>query len=172
MEQAHQPPPLRLRNEEPADAAAIGELLRAAFAGLAHSDQTEHLIVAGLRARGRLALSMVAQVGDTPVGHVAFSPVAIDGVEDGWYGLGPLAVLPARQGAGIGARLVEGGLAALRARGARGCVVLGEPAYYTRFGFAAHALLRYPGPPPEYFMAQSFAGPVPAGVVAYDAAFG
>lgn len=89
-----------------------------------------------------------------------------------WFGLGPVAVLPDCQGKGIGAALVEHGLSALRKRRAAGCVVLGEPAYYGRFGFRAQEGLYYPGPPPDYFMALVFHGALPLGVVAYDPAFG
>jgi len=81
-----------------------------------------------------------------------------------------VAVPPAMQGRGIGAALIEAGLAALKARGAAGCVVMGDPAYYTRFGFAATPALTYPGVPPAYFMAQAFTQPA-RGEVAYHAGF-
>lgn len=163
---------LHIRPERPADAASIAALLYAAFAGNPHSDHTEHQIVERLRASGRLAVSLAALLPDGRlVGHVAFSKVTVDGRDEEWYGLGPLAVLPRAQGQGIGAALVEAGLSVLRRKGARGCVVLGEPAYYRRFGFAPAAGLLYPGPPPEYFMALSFAGPAPRGVVEYDRTF-
>ena len=163
---------LHIRPERPADAASIAALLYAAFAGNPHGTQTEHQIVERLRASGRLAVSLAALLPDGRlVGHVAFSKVTIDGRDEAWYGLGPLAVLPRSQGQGIGAALVEAGLSVLRRKGARGCVVLGEPAYYGRFGFAQDAGLRYPGPPPEYFMALPFALPAPQGAVAYDSAF-
>ena len=163
---------LHIRPERPADAASIAALLYAAFAGNPHSTQTEHQIVERLRASGRLAVSLAALLPDGRlVGHVAFSKVTIDGRDEDWYGLGPLAVLPRSQGQGIGAALVEAGLSVLRRKGARGCVVLGEPAYYGRFGFAQDAGLRYPGPPPEYFMALPFALPAPQGAVAYDSSF-
>lgn len=165
---------LHIRPEQPGDVQAVSSLLRTAFAGRPHSDQTEHLIVERLRARGKLALGLVALLPDGQlVGYVAFSKVAIDGADPGWYGLGPLAVRPRTQGQGVGRALVEAGLACLRRRaGARGCVVLGEPGYYGRFGFAAHPDLRFPGAPAAYFQALSFAGPVPQGSVAYDEAFG
>ncbi|WP_020655972.1 GNAT family N-acetyltransferase [Massilia niastensis] len=163
---------LHIRPELPADIAAIDAVERAAFASHPHSNQTEHLIVERLRGRGRLTLSLAALEGSGRlVGHIAFSPVTIDGQDHGWYGLGPLAVLPQAQGRGVGTALVEAGLACLRRRGARGCVLVGEPGYYGRFGFAPLASLRYPGLPPEYFLSLAFAEPAPAGVVAYDEAF-
>ena len=62
-------------------------------------------------------------------------------------------------------------LARLRALGARGCVVLGEPGYYARFGFRAEPSLILPDVPAEYFQALSFDGGMPSGIVAYDEAF-
>ncbi|MEN3277861.1 MAG: putative acetyltransferase [Massilia sp.] len=169
----YSPPSLRIRTEQAGDIAAINAVLRAAFTDHPHSDGSEHLIVKRLRARRKLALSLVALDDDDIVGCLALSPVTIEGVEGGWMGLGPLAVMPARQGRGIGAALVEAGLAALDALGAAGCVVLGEPAYYGRFGFRHEPGLRYLGAPAEYFMArQRDDRAAPAGVVRYDDAFG
>ncbi len=162
---------LRIRPETDADLAAIREIVCSAFANHLHSQQTEHRIVDALREHGALTLSLVAERDGTPVGHVAFSPVSIDGHVNGWYGLGPVAVLPAAQGCGIGRALIEAGLSELRSRGAAGCVVVGEPAYYQRFGFHAQPDLTLPGLPPEYFMALTFGATTPAGTVAYHAAF-
>ncbi|HNK33546.1 MAG TPA: N-acetyltransferase, partial [Plasticicumulans sp.] len=90
-----------------------------------------------------------------------------------WFGLAPLAVAPAYQGRGIGARLVRTGLAALQARGAGGCVVLGEPAYYARFGFAALPVLVCAWPvPPQYFQALAWQPLACAGIVRYHPLFG
>ncbi len=60
-------------------------------------------------------------------------------------GLAPLAVVPARQGQGIGALLVHDGLARCRTLDAAAVVVLGHPKYYPRFGFvpAVTASLRH-----------------------------
>ena len=103
---------------------------------------------------------------------MAFSPVTIDGQDRGWFGLGPVAVEPKQQGIGIGSKLIRTGLARLRAAGANGCVVLGEPDYYRRFGFRADGRLIYPGPLPQYFQALAFGADVPSGIVAYHPAFG
>ena len=89
-----------------------------------------HLDPAG----GELTVSLVAET-DGLVGHVAFSPVLIADGSAGWYGLAPVAVLPEWQRRGVGAALIRRGLAILGARGAAGCVVLGDPAYYGRFGY-------------------------------------
>lgn len=160
-----------IRPETSADAAAVTSVIARAFASEPHGSHTEQCIVQALRAAGALAVSLVAEQDQEVVGHVACSPVTISDGARHWYGLGPLAVDPAHQSRGIGAALVRAGLAQLRIVSAAGCVVLGDPAYYGRFGFKAVPGLVYPGPPPEYFMAQVFAGPVPQGEVSYHAAF-
>jgi putative acetyltransferase len=161
----------KIRNETPADAAAIEAITTAAFLTAPHADHTEHLIVAALRKSGQLSVSLVAEDEGEVVGHVAISPVSISGGATGWYGLGPISVTPARQGQGIGTALMKQGLAELRRRGAAGCVVLGDPNFYSRFGFAPAAALVLPEVPPEYFQAIAFGGAVPAGTVAYHKSF-
>lgn len=157
---------INIRPERPQDAAAIGDLTTRAFAAAAHASGTE----AALRASGRLALSLVAEHGGAIAGHVAFSPVTI-GDAAGWFALGPLSVAPQRQRQGIGAALIGQGLARLHAAGARGVVLLGDPGYYGRFGFAADPALRYPGAPSEYLLRQVLRGETPAGQVVFDPAF-
>ncbi len=161
---------LLIRPETPADAAAISALTTQAFAGAEHSDGTEAQIVERLRDSGGLLLSLVAEDDGRIVGHIAFSDVTIGGRALGWVGLGPVSVAPARQAGGIGTTLIHAGLARMKA-GRMGCVVLGEPGYYGRFGFTAMPGMTYPGVPPEYFMALSWAGPAPRGEVTYHAAF-
>lgn len=161
----------RVRPEAAGDEAAIGEVVRAAFADHPHSEQTEHHIVRALRAAGALTVSLVAEVDGRVAGHIAFSPVAIADGSPGWYGLGPVAVLPSLQGRGMGRDLIEHGLAALRARGAAGCVLLGEPALYGRFGFAHDPRLVLADVPQEYFLALPFGAARPAGEVRYHPAF-
>ncbi|MGS1077845.1 GNAT family N-acetyltransferase [Pseudoxanthomonas beigongshangi] len=160
-----------LRSETPVDPPAIRLLITEAFTGAEHASGTEAAIVDALRARGELTLSLLAEQEGRVIGHVAFSPVGIADGASGWYGLGPVAVAPDRQGAGVGAALIEAGLARLRQAGAGGCVVLGDPGYYARFGFANDADLRYEGAPAEYFMALTFDGSRPHGAVTYSVAF-
>lgn len=121
-----------IRPEEPADAVAIRRVLEAAF-----PTADEARLVDSLRAAGHLLISLVAEEDHAVVGHVAFSPVRIDEETIRGIGLGlaPLAVLPDHQRRGIGGRLVGEGLAACRRAGYGFVVVLGEPAYYRRFGF-------------------------------------
>ncbi|NHF73647.1 GNAT family N-acetyltransferase [Paracoccus xiamenensis] len=163
------PAPL-IRPETPADAAAISALTTAAFAGAEHSDGTEAQIVARLRDAGALLLSLVAERDGEIIGHVAFSDVTIDGKDRGWVGLGPVSVSPGLQAGGIGSALIRDGISRLKSS-RKGCVVLGDPGYYTRFGFAVAPGLTYPDVQAEYFMALSWDGPAPMGEVAYHPAF-
>lgn len=162
-----------LRPERAADGQAIADCITAAFLTAEHSDGNEAAIVAALRDADALAISLVAETdAGQVVGHIAFSPVTIDGANEGWFGLGPVAVLPDWQGRGIGSALVNAGLAQLRAGGACGCVLLGDPGFYGRFGFVPDPALCLPGVPPEYFQRLILSGAPPAGEVAYHAAFG
>ncbi len=163
---------MEIRPERPGDEGAIAAVIEAAFLNAQHRDGTEASIVERLRDAGALSVSLVAVDDDGIAGHVAFSPVAVEGKQLGWFGLGPVAVLPGRQKAGVGSALINQGLQILRDQGAAGCVLVGEPAYYERFGFVADARLTFPGIPTAYFQALSFAGDMPSGNVAYHPAFG
>ena len=160
-----------VREEAPDDIEPIDAVTRAAFRDHPFSHQTEHLIVRGLRAAGALNLSLVATMAGRVVGHAAFSPVSIGAQNPAWCGLGPVSVRPAHQRSGIGSSLIRSALRRLRERGVAGCVVLGDPAYYSRFGFAPHAGLVYPGPPANHFMALALEGVAPFGEVRYHPAF-
>jgi putative hydrolase of HD superfamily len=167
--------PLLIRDERQADAAAIERVTVAAFANAAHASHTEQFVVNALRRAGQLTVSLVAQVGEDEqeiVGHVAVSPVSISSSgAAGWYGLGPISVVPGRQGQGIGAALMKSALGSLRKLDAAGCVVLGDPAFYSRFGFVVQPGLVLPGVPAEYFQAICFSGEWPMGDVRYHEAF-
>lgn len=159
------------RAETPDDVAAIHAVTVAAFEHAPHSDHTEQFIVDGLRAAGALAISLVAEADGAVVGHVAVSPVSISGRFCGWFGLGPISVSPALQGLGIGSALMREALRLLRERGAAGCVLLGDPGYYSRFGFKAETGLVLQDVAAEYFQTISFSGPIPHGLVLYHEAF-
>jgi len=160
-----------IRNETPADMAAIRQITQEAFAGTGHSSGTEGAIIDRLRAAGTLSLSLVAVEDGEVIGHAAFSPVTIDGRDFGWFGLGPVSVRPDRQGKGVGGGLIREGLSRLPGLGANGCVVLGDPGYYGRFGFSRDPDLRLKGGPLEYFMRLSLGATVPSGNVVYQPAF-
>lgn len=162
---------MSIRPETSADQSAIRDINIAAFADHPFSRQTEHLIVEGLRADGALTISLVAVADGRVTGHIAFSRAPVDGRDLGWFLLGPVAVLPELQRRGIGSELVLAGLSALRQRNASGCVLVGDPAFYTRFGFRQAQGLAYPGVPPEVVLCLPLAGAEPAGEVSHHPAF-
>lgn len=162
---------LTIRPEQPGDEAAIFEVIQQAFASSNHAQGDEQQIVERLRHDGALALSKVAELDGELIGHIAVCPVAISNNAKGWYGIGPVSVLPKVQGHGGGSKLMESTLHQLKESGAKGCVLVGDPAYYTRFGFKHISTLTYAGIPQGFFMALSFSGHYPRGSVTYPAAF-
>jgi putative acetyltransferase len=162
---------IQISNEQNTDIQAIFDLTQKAFNDLEHSSHTEQFIVNALRESKQLTLSLVAEINNQFVGHIAFSPVRISDETTGWYGLGPVSVLPEFQGKGIGSKLIRSGLEALKDLDALGCVLLGDPNYYGKFGFKADARLILEGVPAEYFQILPFTNDIPSGTVVYDDAF-
>lgn len=146
---------IAIRPERPEDAPAIRSILVAAFGG-----EDEARLVERLRADGDAALSLVAVEEGRVVGHVLFSRLAAPFPA---LALAPLAVDPARQRSGIGAALVRAGVATAGREAWAGVFVLGEPAYYGRFGFradlAAGFASPYAGP---HLMGLALRGSLPA----------
>ena len=159
------------RHETESDAGTIRAVTEAAFRNAPHASGTEPSIVEALRSAGALALSLVAEADGAVVGHVALSPVSISDGTPGWFGLGPISVAPEWQRRGIGSQLMREALRLLCERGAAGCVLLGNPAYYGRFGFRAERHLVLPDVPPGFFQALAFGSSVPCGTVSYHEAF-
>jgi putative acetyltransferase len=123
-----------VRPEEFRDIPAIFAVHSASF-----PTDLEARLVDALRAAGRLSVSVVADADDVVAGHVAFSPVMAANGAIG-AGLGPIAVLDSHRRKGVAAQLVKTGLAQCRAAGFGWAVVLGDPAYYSRFGFRPASL--------------------------------
>ncbi len=161
-----------IRRETPGDFEAITEVTVAAFNTLPISRHTEQFIIRELRTAGAMTLSLVAEEEGRVLGHVAFSPVTFSDGSPDWYGVGPVSVLPERQGRGIGSALMEEGMSLLkRELGARGCCLVGEPGYYRRFGYRNYPEMVHEGIPQEFFLALPFAGTVPHGTVEFHRAF-
>ena len=160
-----------IRSESSEDIGAIAEVTIAAFRTLEISNHTEQFIIEALRAARALTVSLVAEVRGRVVGHIAFSPVTISDGTQNWYGLGPLSVLPEYQRQGIGKALIHEGLFGLKSMRARGCCVVGHPAYYKKFGFDNVPELVHEGVPPEVFLALSFDGNTPGGTVTFHDGF-
>ena len=160
-----------IRPEAVSDYDAIAEITIAAFANEPHSVHTEQFIIRALRKANALTLSLVAELDGRVVGHIAFSPATISDGSQNWYGIGPLSVTPELQRQGIGGSLLLEGMRQLKARGAEGCVLVGDPGYYVRFGFRNLPALRLEGVPPENFMALPFAEMNARGNVDFHEAF-
>jgi putative acetyltransferase len=163
--------PITIRLERCGDEDAIHELTEAAFSLVSYGSGTEGAIVRALRVAGDLSLSLVAEADDGIVGHVAFSPVTIDGRHGGWFGLGPIAVRRDRQQRGIGKALIRDGLARLRTVRARGCLLIGDPAIYRGSGFRSDGHLTYRDIDVSYVQWITFSGEAPHGEIAYRPAF-
>jgi putative acetyltransferase len=123
---------IKIRRETPEDIKPIYNLNVKAFGQTLEAD-----LVNRLRASNALSLSLVAIEDDKVVGHIAFSIVTIEPERAtlNAIDLGPMAVLPERQGAGIGSQLVKAGLREVQELGYEIVMVLGFPDYYSRFGF-------------------------------------
>jgi len=128
-----------VRPETREDWDAVDSVHRQAFPG-----PGEAALVRSLRREAKPYLGLVAEKDGRVVGQVTFSPVQIDGGSPPALGLGPLAVEPDLQRAGIGSALVRAGLSRC-AELAKIVVVLGHADYYPRFGFrpASPLGLRY-----------------------------
>ena len=124
---------MTIRREAPEDFDAIRHVNEQAFGRAVEADLVDHL-----RSRGVLTISLVATQDGEIVGHIAFSPVAVESGPASFEAitLAPIAVLPAHQRQGIGSQLVRAGLEECRQLGHEIVVVVGHPEYYPRFGFA------------------------------------
>ena len=156
---------ISIRQERPGDVAAVREINEKAF-----GQPTEAGIVDSLREACSDAVSLVAVKDGRVVGHVFFSPVTVEGGAGTARGMGlaPLAVRPECRRQGVGSRLVEAGLEALRRRACPFVIVVGDAKYYARFGFVPASLhglaCQWEGVPEEAFMALILDSSAMAGV--------
>jgi putative acetyltransferase len=152
-----------VRPEMPSDEPAIRAVHTSAFLSPVEAD-----LVDALRRSARLLVSLVVELRGDVVGHVAFSPVTVEGstMDERGVGLAPLAVAPASQRQGLGGLLVMAGLRASENGGHRFVVLLGSPAYYGRFGFtpgSAAGLTCLFGSGPEFQVRELVPGGLPRG---------
>ena len=162
---------ITIRRETESDIDAISEITKAAFESLQISNHTEQFIINALREAKALTISLVAEADNKVVGHIAFSPVTISDGSHDWYGLGPISVSPELQKQGIGKSLMREGLSALKALGGKGCVLVGHPGYYRRFGFGNLPDLVVDGVPSQYVFALPFDENTPYGTVVFHEGF-
>ncbi|WP_328304299.1 GNAT family N-acetyltransferase [Actinomycetospora sp. NBC_00405] len=164
-----------VRRERREDVDAVREVVAAAFAG----DDGREPIEVGLLARLRddpgwlPVYSLVAEEPDGPVvGHVVATRGDVDGRPA--LGLGPIAVHPKWQGRGVGSALVHAVLGAAEGRDEALVALLGDPAFYGRFGFRPAGDLGIVSPDPAwgaFFQARLLAGPARRGFFRYAAPF-
>lgn len=160
-----------IRPERAGDEAAIHSVTAEAFADHPHSDGAEPFIVDRLRADGDLTLSLVAEGEGEVIGHVAFSPATLSDGSAGWLALGPISVARVRQGEGIGRALVEAGTEACRKLGAKGVILLGDVALYSRFGFVQDTPIKLDGPLAPFLQVMPFVDDIPDASVTFAPAF-
>lgn len=163
---------IAIRDEAPEDVAAIRDVTQRAFASAPHGDGREPELIDALRREGAFVISLVAIRNDKLVGHIAFSPATAGDGAPGWHALGPVSVEPNLQRKGIGSRLIEQGIERLRERGAAGCIVLGDPSFYRRFGFHPAPNQAPAGYPAEYFMTLPFVAVVAETTIDFHPLFG
>ena len=121
---------IKILHEKPGDIKSVHEINLQAFETEAEAD-----LVDKLRGVVEPYISLVAKEDDQVLGHILFTPVSIANTTIRAMGLGPMAVSPCRQGQGIGSSLIKQGLQACTDINVDAVFVLGEPEYYTRFGF-------------------------------------
>lgn len=163
---------MQIRPEQPQDHSAIAALTSEAFRNAPHSGGNEAAIIEALRADQALILSLVAEAagGAGLTGHISASRCRIGTADQAL--IAPVSVLPAHQGQGIGSALIRAALEALRLQGWPGVALVGDPAFYARFGFQARPGLSCEGIPAEYVQSLSLgSAPAPVGPLILHPAF-
>lgn len=164
---------LIVRPETPADSKAIRAVHLTAFPTSAEAD-----LVTRLHEDYDSEISLVAEQGGEVVGHVMLSRMSVSGGGQAFraLGLGPVGILPGAQGSGVGSELIRAALAIAGTLGEEVVFVLGDPDYYTRFGFSAEAAAPFASPYSGPCFMALWLRPPPAaptsGSAAYAPAFG
>ncbi len=138
---------IEIRESGPSDAAVIERLYPDAF-----PEEDLSPLVRNLLSEAPIVLSLVGMADAALVGHAIFTTCGVAGSPDKVVLLGPLAVAPAWQRQGIGSALVRAGLQRVETAGASQVYVLGDPAYYRRFGFEPDPGVAPPYPLPEEWL--------------------
>ena len=162
---------IKIRPEIEEDWGSIRQITESAFLDMPYAAGDEQDLIEKLRIVGVLSLSLVAVYEGEVVGQITFSPAMLSGGASPWFALGPVSVVPDRQGQGIGSKLIEEGLSKIGDLGALGCILTGNPAYYRRFGFELAALNCPENEPEEYFMLKILGNRRPEGKFAFHEAF-
>ncbi len=132
-----------IRIESPEDHPWSREVVAKAF-----GREDEAALLDELRQQGCLMFSLVAESHGKLIGHVAFSTLPLE-TGDGTLiaaALAPMSVVPEWQRKGVGSALIHRGMTICRERSVPIVVVVGDPAYYGRFGFTAEAACKLVSP--------------------------
>lgn len=162
---------IMIRSEQKADWKAIWHVTQMAFEGRPYAGGDEQDLIDNLRANGALSVSLVAIDDSVLVGQVTFSPASISSGLGKWFALGPISVLPERQGEGIGGSLIAAGMNVIEQMGASGCILTGDPRYYVRHGFALAPEHCPDNEPREHFMLRLLGTERPLGTFAFHSTF-
>jgi len=137
------PGKIEIRESLPRDVKGIEQLYVDAF-----PDEDLLPLVRDLLDLGQEVVSLVGMRENVVVGHISFTLCGVEGSEDKVALLAPLAVMPALQKQGIGSALIQAGFKKLESSKIGYVFVLGDPAYYNRFGFKAEDKVATPYPLP------------------------
>lgn len=162
---------VQIRSERFDDHQAIQDVTQRAFATMAYSDGDEQELIGRFRDAGVLALSLVAELDGRIVGQITLTPAQAADGRAGWYAIGPVAVEPDLKHQGIGSALIGSAIDWLNAQSAAGCVLVGNPAYYGRFGFRLFPELAPPGQPAQYYQILPLAVSEPDCIIAFHPLF-
>lgn len=162
---------IKIRKELVTDHGSISQLTERAFRDRPYAGGNEQDVIDRLRTEGALSLSLVALEDGLVVGQITFSPAENKDEMGSWFALGPVSVLPSRQGEGIGSMLINEGLRQIEESGALGCILTGNQQYYKKFGFEPSPKNCPSGEPMEYFQLNCFKGPKPTGRFSFHQAF-
>jgi putative acetyltransferase len=124
-----------IRKESVADINQINLIHKKAFLYHPCSRGNEDIILSKMRHENGIVFSLVAEYKNMPIGNIIFSLLIVEGHLSNWSLLGPLAVLPEFQKQGIGSMLVRYGVSMLKSMMYDGCILFGDPVYYSKFGF-------------------------------------
>lgn len=160
-----------IRPERADDYAAIYDVTKRAFAPMPFSDGDEQELIGRFRDADVIALSLVAEMDGNIVGQITLTPAFAADDSAGWFALGPIAVAPEFQSKKIGSKLIDVAMAWLREQQAAGCVLVGNPAYYNRFGFRPYPALAPKGEPAEYYQILPLRVQEPSVVVSFHPLF-
>ena len=110
---------------------------------LAFNNKAEGKIVNHLRKNKKLTLSLICKNEKLTLGHIAFSPIYNKQNQNIGVGLGPIGVLPKYQKMNVGSTLINNGIKRLKISNINPLFVLGDPKYYTKFGFTLARQFNY-----------------------------